>query len=54
MKQTLINSLTKEQLRSIVGQVITVEETKLNKMNKKTCLKHVKELSYKQITELLK
>ena len=54
MKSNLINSLSKEQLRKVVGQVITVDDSKLSKMSKSKLIPHIEELSYNKIKELLK
>jgi len=50
MKNTLISSLTKEQLRSYVRQLPTVLGN-VDKMNKTKLLVYVKDLSYSQLKE---
>jgi len=52
MKKKLIESFTKKQLRIIVGQVITISDSKLNKMNREKCVEAIEHLSYNQLIEL--
>lgn len=54
MKEALISSLSKLQLRMIVDKITTINSNKINKMNKEKLLIHVRPLSYNKIKELLK
>lgn len=55
MKNKLLNSLTKTQLRELAGKAFTLDQKKLNRMSKEKCLDKLvnSELSYKQIVALL-
>ena len=53
MQSNLLATLTRAQLRTVVAQVITISETKLNKMSKEKCIIKVKHLNYNQLTKLL-
>lgn len=54
MKATLLDKLSKAQLRSIIGKIKTIDEKKLSKMSKSRCLQYINahELSYNQIKDL--
>jgi hypothetical protein len=52
MKERLLKQLSKAQLRHIVGKIITINQSKLEKMNRDTCIKHLEDLKYRQMVKL--
>jgi hypothetical protein len=56
MKATLLAKMNREQLRSIVSKIITIDAKKLEKMSSEKCLRQIyaHDLSYNQIKELSK
>ncbi|MBE9490858.1 MAG: hypothetical protein IMY67_11230 [Bacteroidetes bacterium] len=54
MKKKFLEGQTKKQLREIVAKVITISDTKLNKMSRIKCYDRLKDLSYSQLLELSK
>lgn len=53
MKERLIQSLSKKQLRDIVGQVLPIDESKLSKMSKAKLIPYLTPLSYNEIKTLI-
>lgn len=49
-----LNKTDKAILRQVVDKVITIEESKLNKLNRNKCIKRINHLSYSQLTILSK
>jgi len=54
MKDKLIKTLSKKQLREVVSKTMTVDETKLSKMSREKCIEKMENLSYNQIIKLSK
>jgi hypothetical protein len=52
MKERLLKRLDKSQLRHVVGKIITINQSKLEKMNRDKCIKHLKDLTYMQVVKL--
>lgn len=54
MKNNLINSLSKKQLREVLTQANTISKKRLDKMNLEECKQEALKLTYKQITSYIK